>query len=111
MAERQLEVLNLQLQGLNDKAQEAQEKAVEIAEAPAYIPPAAVVEKTKGVGVKKVYVITSIDSAVLVKAISEGKGSASLVKSWDETMIKKLAGMGIFLPGVGYQEDRTISVR
>jgi hypothetical protein len=111
LAERQLEVLNLQLQGLNDQAQAAQEKAEDIAAAPAYIPPAAVVEKTKGVGVKKIYIITSIDNDKLIKAISEGKGSAALVKSWDETMLKKLAGMGIFLPGVAYQEDRSISVR
>lgn len=111
LAERQMEVLKLQLQGENDKAREAQERAEDIATAPAYIPPAAVVEKTKGVGVKKVYIITSIDNSALIKAISEGKGSAALVKSWDETMLKKLAAMGIFLPGVGYQEDRSVSVR
>jgi len=111
LAERQLEVLNLQLQGLNDKAQEAQEKAVEIAEAPAYIPPAAVVEKTKGVGVKKVYDILSIDSAKLIKEIAEGKGNANLVKEWDITTLKKLALLGIFMTGVSYGENRSISVR
>ena len=110
LAERQLEVFQLQLQGLEDKAREAQEKAQDIAEAPAYIPAAAVVEKTKGVSSKKVYIITSIDNAALIKAIAEGKGFPTLVKAWDETEIKRLAARGAFLPGVGYQEDRNVRI-
>lgn len=111
LVERQLEVFRLQIQGLEDKAQEAQRKAEEAAEAPAYIPPAAVVEKTAGVSGKKAYLVTVTEPMTLIKAIAEGKGSAGLVKAWDETMLKKLALMQIFLPGVQYQEERTISVR
>lgn len=111
LAERQIEVLTLKLQGLEDKAREAQQKAEQIAEAPAYIPPAAVQEKTAGVSAKKTYLVTVTDPMTLIKAIASGTGSAGLVKAWDETMIKKLALMGIFLPGVSYQEERTISVR
>jgi hypothetical protein len=47
----------------------------------------------------------------LIKAIAGGKGSAGLVKAWDETMLKKLAIMGIFFEGVQYQEERIVSVR
>jgi hypothetical protein len=111
MVERQIEVLRLQLQGLEDKAAEAQRKAEAAAEAPAYIPPAAVVEKTAGVSAKKTYIVAVTEPMVLIKAIAEGKGSPGLVKAWDETMIKKLAIMGVFLPGITYQEDRSISVR
>jgi hypothetical protein len=111
LVERQLEVLRLQLQGLEDKAAEAQRRAEEAAEAPAYIPPAAVVEKTAGVSGKKTYVVAVTEPMVLIKAIAEGKGSAGLVKAWDETTLKKLALLGIFLPGVEYKEDRTIVVR
>ncbi len=111
LCERQLEVLRLQLQGLEDKAAVAQRKAEEAAEAPAYIPPAAVAEKTAGVSGKKTYLVTVTEPMTLIKAIADGKGSAGLVKAWDETMIKKLALMGIFLPGVQYQEERIVSVR
>jgi hypothetical protein len=111
LIERQLEVLRLQLQGLEDKAAEAQRMAEEAAEAPTYISPAAVVEKTAGVSGKKVYIVAVTEPMVLIKAIAEGKGSAGLVKAWDETMIKKLALLGIFLPGVEYKENRAIVVR
>ena len=111
MVERQIEVFRIQLQGLDDKAAEAQRKAEAAAEAPAFIPPAAVMEKTSGVSVKKTYAVTVTDPMALIKAIASGTGSPGLIKSWDETMIKKLALMGIFLLGVSYQEDRAISVR
>ena len=111
IAERQLEVLRLQLQGLEDKAQEVQRKAEEVAEAPAFIPPAAVVEKTAGVSAKKTYNIVSIDAATVIKAIAIGKYPVNLVKAWDETMMKKLALMGVFVDGVQYKEERSISVR
>lgn len=111
LIERQLEVLRLQLQGLEDKALEAQQKAEEVAETPAYIPPAAVVEKTAGVSSKKVYNIVNIDATVLIKAIASGKFPVNLVKAWDETMIKKFAGLGIFCDGVSFEETRAISVR
>jgi hypothetical protein len=111
MVERQLEVLRLQLQGFEDKAAAAQQRAEEIAEAPAYIPPAAVVEKTAGVATKKTYIVTVQNPMALINAISSGSGSAGLVKEWDITMLKKLAIMGIFLVGVNYQEDRTVVVR
>ena len=110
LAERQLEVLKRQQQRILDQAQVQQEKAEDIAAAPAYIAPAAVVEKTKGVGVKKVYLVTAVDSSKLIAAIAGGKYPATLVKSWDETTIKKMAGMGVFLPGVTYQEDRTVRI-
>ena len=111
LIERQLEVLRLQMQWLEDKAAEAQRKAEDAAESPAYIPPVAVTEKTAGVSGKKTYLVTVTEPMTLIKAIAEGKGSAGLVKAWDETMLKKLALMQIFLPGVQYQEDRTIVVR
>jgi len=111
MAERQIEVLRLKLQGLEDKAAEAQRRAEEAAEAPAFIPPAAVIEKTAGVSGKKTYVVTVPDPIKLIKAIAEGKGSAGLVKEWDFTTLKKLAILNVFLPGVEYREDRTIVVR
>jgi hypothetical protein len=111
MVERKLEVLRLNMQGLQDKAEEAQRKAEAAAET--YVAPVAVApaEKVSGVSSKKVFQIVSIDNTKLVQAIAEGKAPANLVKAWDETALKKFATLGMLYPGVEYREERAVSIR
>jgi hypothetical protein len=114
MAQRQLNVFNAQLEGLQDTAREQQEQVEEVAAAPVYIAPV-VQEKVKGLTSRKVYKVTGIDPMVLIKLIAEGKAPITILKDWkqafDITTIQRMRGLGVSFLGVAYQEEYSNSSR
>lgn len=105
----ELEVLKAQEEGNAEKVAEKAAAAV----APTYTPPTAPSAprpKVKGLSssVKKVGTVT--DPVALIKAVAAGTIPEKVIK-FDLTAINKLLNAGIYLSGVTYENDRTMTVR
>lgn len=116
LAERQITIYQMQLNGLQDRAREEQEKVQEVAESVVYVTPVAVQqERVKGMSSRKVYKVVGIDPMTLIKAIAEGRAPLTVLKAWDKafdlTALGKMKTLGMSHPGVAYQEDYSISTR
>lgn len=105
----QLEILEAQAEGNAEKVEQKKAEAV----APVYVPPAAPVTaspKVKGLSSSKKKVGTVTNPMALIKAVASGTIPQGVIK-FDMTAINKLLNAGMTLPGVSYEEDRTIAVR
>lgn len=109
LAQRQIEILRLKLEGQQEKAAAIQKTAEQAADAlPIASPIALNYERVKGVKVTLIPEVT--DKMALIKAVAEGRAPESVIDINMGTL-KKLTNMGIKFEGVRLTETSTYSGR
>ena len=96
-----------------DHANRAIQEAADRAEADASVPVPILgaAPKVKGISSSVKVIPEVVNPMALVKAVADGRVPTGVIKAWDLSVIAKLVGAGMIIPGVSTTTKRNVSVR